>query len=123
MTYRKTYDVLRNTTDDHQNAHFNMIDYAINGPNPRRDAETVQLLNAWLLRPRQDFYTDVTRLVQVCGDHACQPVPVELRPATDFLWQRNPFQLTGGGDGFIESAGVDYILPYWMARYYGLPVL
>jgi hypothetical protein len=30
----------------------------------------------------------------------------------------DPFQLSGGGDGIIETAGVDYILPYWMARYY-----
>jgi uncharacterized protein (TIGR03437 family) len=43
-----------------------------------------------------------------------------LRPPTDFLWQRNPFQLAGGGNGFIEEPGIDYILPYWMARYYGV---
>ena len=30
----------------------------------------------------------------------------------------NPnFQLTGGGSGVIESAGIDYILPYWMSRF------
>jgi uncharacterized protein (TIGR03437 family) len=40
-------------------------------------------------------------------------------PAT-FLWEQSPFQLVGGGSGLIENAGVDYILPYWMARYYGL---
>src|SRR5439155_1415809 len=28
--------------------------------------------------------------------------------------------LQGGGSGIIENAGVDYILPYWMARYYGV---
>jgi uncharacterized protein (TIGR03437 family) len=32
----------------------------------------------------------------------------------------DPFQLKGGGSGIIENAGVDYILPYWMARYYGV---
>src|SRR5581483_565663 len=43
------------------------------------------------------------------------------RPTTDFLWQRSPYQLanTGGGN-VIEGAGLDYILPYWMARYYGV---
>jgi uncharacterized protein (TIGR03437 family) len=45
---------------------------------------------------------------------------VWLRPPTDFLWQRSPFQLAVGGAGIIESPGIDYILPYWMARYYGL---
>jgi uncharacterized protein (TIGR03437 family) len=47
-------------------------------------------------------------------------VPVPQRPPTDFLWQRDPFQLSGGGSGLIESNGIDYILPYWMARYYGV---
>ena len=68
----------------------------------------------------RDQYVDLRGKVQVCGDSACQPIPVPLRVPTDFLWQRNPFQLTGGGSGVIESAGVDYILPYWMGRVYGL---
>jgi hypothetical protein len=61
---------------------------------------------------------DASKVVPVCGQEACQPVPVPCRPPTDFLWQRNPFQLSGGGKGVVESAGVDYLLPYWMARYY-----
>ena len=43
-----------------------------------------------------------------------------MRPATDFIWQRNPFNLVGGGYGTVEGPGIDYILPYWMARYYGV---
>ena len=52
---------------------------------------------------------------RVCGDDACKPLPVQDRVTTDFLWQRSPFQLAGGGNGDIETAGIDYILPYWMA--------
>lgn len=118
--YWNAYDILRRTTDDHENAHFNMIDRALEGPKEARDAETVRLLDAWLLRPRRDFGVDLHGVVPVCGGYACRPVPVELRVPTDFLWQRSPFQLTGGGDGYVESAGIDYILPYWMARYYGV---
>lgn len=121
-TYKKAYDVLRRTTDGHQNAHFNMIDRALNGPDERRDAETIDLLKRWLARPRRDFGVDLHGQVRVCqGDRACDPIPVEQRVPADFLWQRSPFQLSGGGDGFIEGAGIDYILPYWMARYYELP--
>jgi uncharacterized protein (TIGR03437 family) len=58
--------------------------------------------------------------VQVCGSEACQPIPVPLRVPNEFLWQQDPFQLAGGGSGVIEGSGVDYILPYWMARYYGV---
>jgi hypothetical protein len=119
--YRKAYDILRNTTDDHQNAFFNMLDRALNGPDARRDEETVRLLQAWLTRPRRDFFVDNTPRFGVCGDNrGCSVIPVELRVPTDFLWQRSPFQLWGGGDGLIEGPGIDYILPYWMARYYGV---
>lgn len=118
--YWNAYHLLRRTTDDHQNAHFNMIDRALKGPEPARDAETVALLEAWLKCPRRDPWTDLRGLVPVCLNLACRPVPVELRVPTDFLWQRSPFQLEGGGAGLIESPGIDYILPYWMARYYGV---
>src|SRR5258708_38569713 len=62
-------------------------------------------------------------MVTVCNvngnNQACQPIPVPLRPPTDFLWQRSPFQLNGGAIGTLETAGIDYFLPYWMGRFYG----
>jgi hypothetical protein len=119
--YNKAYDILRNTTDDHHNAHFNMIDRALRGPNEARDASTRLYLDLWLLRPRRDVHVDLTGQYPACGDNrACDPVPIEKRVTTDFMWQRSPFQLEGGGSGLIEAPGIDYILPYWMARYYGV---
>ncbi len=118
--YKKAYSIVRNHTAGHQNAFFNMIDRGLNGPNAARDAETLALLDQWLQRPRRDFYVDLTSKVTICGSQACLPVPVPLRTPTDFLWQRTPFQLTGGGTGTTETAGIDYILPYWMARYYAV---
>jgi hypothetical protein len=119
--YGLAYDELRATTASHRNPHFNMIDRAINGANANRDAETRSLLDAWLLRPRTDVYREFSGQFPACGtNEACQPLPVEDRVTTDFLWQRDPFQLSGGGEGDIETAGVDYILPYWMGRYYGV---
>ncbi len=117
---RDAYQIVRKYTATHQNAFFNAVDCALAGRNTNRDAETLTLLNQWLQRPNRDFYVDLTKTVRVCGTEACTPIPVTARPPADFLWQRSPFQLTGGGDGFIESAGIDYILPYWMARYYGV---
>ncbi len=114
------YRVVRNYTATHQNAFFDIIDHSIFGPIASRDAEMTTLLDQWLQRPQRDPYVDVTNTVQVCGTEACMPVPVPLRPTTDFLWQRDPFQLAGGGVGTIEGAGIDYILPYWMGRYYGV---
>lgn len=117
---RSAYMTLRNYTAAHHNALFNMIDLALRGPDATRDAETRTLLDQWLLRPKRDFTVDVSSKVAVCSGAACQPVPVPLRPPATFLWEVDPFQLKGGGSGIIENAGVDYILPYWMARYYGV---
>ncbi len=121
LWYDAGYAELRATTGGDQNAHFNMIDRAVNGPNKQRDAQTAALLDAWLQRPRFDVYRDFSTQFQSCGGgNACNPLPVQDRATTDFLWQRSPVQLAGGGQGDIETAGIDYLLPYWMARYYGV---
>ena len=86
----------------------------------RATARRSHLLDAWLLRLRRDFGVDLTSVVPVCGDQACQPVPVWLRPPTISCGSEAPSSSAVGGAGIIESAGIDYILPYWMARYYGL---
>jgi uncharacterized protein (TIGR03437 family) len=117
---RGAYQIVRKYTASHQNAFFDIIDRSVNGPDDARDAEMQLLLDQWLERPRRDPYVDNSKTVSVCGTEACKPVPVPIRPTTDFLWQRDPFQLAGGGSGTIEGAGIDYILPYWMGRYYGV---
>jgi hypothetical protein len=121
--YTQVYNVLRRTTDDHGNAHFNMIDRGLKGADSRRDAETRDLLQQWLQRPRRDFFRDLRGdpRYPACGDdRSCNAIAVVDRVNTDFLWQRSPFLLFGGGAGTIETAGIDYLLPYWMARYYGV---
>jgi hypothetical protein len=75
----------------------------------------------WLQRPERDYWVDLRSRYPACGDNrACTPIPVNERVNTDFVWQRSPFQLFGGGAGTIETAAIDYILPYWMARAYGV---
>ena len=123
QAYINAYDMLRSRTQHHGNAHFNMIDRALKGPNSSRDAETATLLQLWLQRPRRDYWVDLRGVYPACGDdRACSPIPVNRRVNTDFLWQRSPFLLFGGGAGTIETAAIDYILPYWMARVYGVAV-
>jgi uncharacterized protein (TIGR03437 family) len=118
--YLGAYKLVRGHTASHQNAFFDIVDRALQGADATRDAEMRTLLDQWLARPRRDFYVDVSKQVAVCGSQACQPVPVPLRPPASFLWESNPFLLTGGGSGVIENSGIDYILPYWMGRYYGV---
>lgn len=117
---RAAYQIVRDYSASHQNAFFDVIDRALRGPDPTRDLEMAALLEQWLSRPKRDFGVDLSKTVPVCGQNACQPIPVPLRVPTDFLWQRSPFQLAGGGSGRVESAGIDYILPYWMGRYFGV---
>ena len=119
--YLGAYELFRNRVEDHGNAHFNMIARVLRGPDPSRDRGTYALLTAWMRRPRRDFGIDLRSTYEACGDdRACRPIPVQDRVRSDFLWQRSPFQLVAGGDGFIENAGIDFILPYWMARAYGV---
>lgn len=120
--YEGGFATVRAATANHLNPHFNMIDRALHGPNAARDAETRGDLDAWLGRPRTDIFVDSAGIFPSCGNpnEACKPVPIALRPPSDFLWQLDPYQLSGGGSGIIETAGIDYILPYWMARYYGV---
>ena len=119
-SYRSAYGFFRDATKSHMNAHFNMIDRALNGPDSNRDTQTVLYLYQWLERSNRDVYVDLSGQFPACGssDQACNPIPVNQRVTTDFLWQRSPFQLVGGGSGTIETSGIDFILPYWMARYY-----
>ena len=66
-------------------------------------------------------YSSSTDSYAACGDgRACAVIPIVERVPTDFLWQRSPFELSGGRGGDIEGAGIDYLLPYWMARYFGI---
>ncbi len=116
---RGAYQIVRNYTASHQNAFFDLVDRALAGANASRDAETRSLLDQWLQRPKREIYVDLSHTVPVCGSEACQPIPVPLRPTVEFLWQVDPFQLAGGDDGTVECSGIDYILPYWMGRYYG----
>jgi hypothetical protein len=119
--YEKGWDILRNTLDDHGNAFFDLIAREIEGPNEGRDEGIRQMLNQWLERPARDVWVDLRNEVELCAeDRSCSPIPVNRRVTTDFVWQRSPFQVLGGGYGVIETAGIDYILPYWMARYHGI---
>ena len=122
QTYMDAYGALRGRTQTHGNAHFNMVDRTLKGPNASRDSETIALLQLWLQRPRRDYFVNLQGRYPSCdgGNRACTPIPVNDRVNTDFLWQRSPFLLYGGGVGLIETAAIDYILPYWMARSFGL---
>jgi hypothetical protein len=123
LPYLAAFDMLRDCTRTHQNAHFNAIERAIRGPDNARDGHTTRYLELWLTRPRRDYYVDHGTAYGVCGpDRSCEIIPIDKRVNTDFLWQRSPFLIRPDrhGDGTIETAAIDYLLPYWMSRYDGV---
>ncbi|MCK5797741.1 MAG: hypothetical protein KAI47_11185 [Deltaproteobacteria bacterium] len=54
-----------------------------------------------------------------CPGQTSVATDVKDRAASDFIWQRNPFKLVDSGAPQLVYPGIDYVLPYWMARYYG----
>jgi hypothetical protein len=61
---------------------------------------------------------DLAKKNENAGCRARGPQPVADRPPTDFLWQRPPTQLNGFEGAARQTPGHDYLLPYWMLRYY-----
>src|SRR5262249_49922956 len=121
--------LLRNGLRDHMNAHFNALEIGVTGDAIGTLASDAKdFLRQWLQRPRRDV--PVRNSLRCAQDLRCindpssgqlraaDPLPIPQRPSTDFLWQRSPFQLDSNGGGLLEEAGIDYILPYWMLRYY-----
>ncbi len=53
------------------------------------------------------------------GDHpvAAHPVPMRLRPESNFHWRSDPYRVNGSGSGEELLPGVDFRLAYWMGRY------
>jgi hypothetical protein len=119
--YRAAFRALEVAVPAEGNPFLAMLERAVDGPIDGRDAQARRDLEAWLERPRRDFPVDLRGSAAVCGSagEACAMVPVGERVPTDFLWQRSPYQSWGGGEGTIEGAGIDYLLPYWMGQNYG----
>jgi hypothetical protein len=129
----KSLEVTRDVTQDHMNAWFDAV-YAIAVPTavPALSPAVENELQRWCLRSRRDFPITNSQdpTIQQAPDPrpqqgspamiAALPIPIEKRPCTDFLWQRDPWSLDQGGDPHYEEPGVDLVLPYWAARSFGL---
>jgi len=120
-------------TKGHQNALFNSIYIIVIGYDNYVVRETKHLLYDFPNAPRRNLFVrnsnrkDIETRISIMGlitfenniEFARNPLPIAERPPTDFLWQRSSFMLDGGGNGNVQYPGVDFLLPYWMGRYYG----
>lgn len=48
---------------------------------------------------------------------AAQPVPMRVRPPSNYHWRSNPYEPNGGGDGARLLSGVDFRFAYWLGRW------
>ena len=48
---------------------------------------------------------------------AAAPVPMSIRPPSNYHWRSNPYRVNGGGSGDGLNPAVDFRLTYWMARW------
>ena len=80
----------------------------------------VDPISVWL-SDLQEQLPWLEELIGGVSPQALEAYPVDQQCTTDFLWQRNPFRLScGGADLRKADPGVDYLLAYWMARFYGV---
>lgn len=145
--YAQAMGIMDSTTRRHLNAHFETITYALTGESDRlHDALThLREWRTYRTRIEAGGLTDNRELcegtiecvpedqvdvsatpgadpVVIPGTsttlRARRPLPIAIRTPTDFLWQRAPNQLVGSASNTHQAPGVDYLLPYWMLRYY-----
>jgi hypothetical protein len=53
------------------------------------------------------------------GDNlvAVQPIPMRLRPPSNYYWRSNPYEPNGDGDGSGLIGAVDFRYAYWLGRW------
>ena len=56
-----------------------------------------------------------------CAPRTTEGVPLHLRPKSSSFWANDPFRLVGNltSHGNVETAGIDYLVAYWLGRYRG----
>jgi hypothetical protein len=45
------------------------------------------------------------------------PVPIDVRPPSNFHWRSNPYSVNGGGTGDLLPSSADFRFAYWIGRW------
>jgi hypothetical protein len=48
---------------------------------------------------------------------AASPIPMRIRPASNYFWRSNPYEPNGGGDGGRLLPASDFRMVYWLGRF------
>ncbi|HDP33689.1 MAG TPA: regulator [Candidatus Hydrogenedentes bacterium] len=71
----------------------------------------------WTVDNRQREDVTLVRYPELYGWQTDRLLPASERYV--MRWDKNPYDAVNGFDGYCESTGVYWLLPYWMGRYYG----
>jgi hypothetical protein len=95
---------------------------------PYADTEIDQAVCTMKRFPAEKFVRHVDTLskyTEVCRDRKDEPmtdvvIPMDERQVDHFIWTRNPYRMEqdAGNRTFLESPE-DYLLAYWVGRYFG----
>jgi len=139
--YVKELVILEDAVGFHENAYTDTVFGAVIPAAATRKGPVVEdSLLRWSLRPRRAFPSDITGDPTIAKASyappsynptglivtgppelfSLEPLPVERRVSGDFLWIKDPFELKSWDDPLKQYPGLDMVLPYWMARGYGL---
>jgi hypothetical protein len=119
-------DRLWQFTKGHLNTKFIFFFNIVLGKTKRLD-EAVYALKSLKLKPLRSYGSPLAgderkpSVFQVLvGDWDRFVLPPHLRKPTSYsTWQKEPWDVGHSGDGSEDATGLDFILPYWMGRYYG----
>jgi hypothetical protein len=146
LLLKQAFSELDASMADDRNAHFEAVTYALTGDRRRVDQAVRDTIDWIAYRNRtassvhnsdrcgkdlQCVPADYVQIDQSTPAGTAQvatqnsstlrsltPLPVNQRPASDFIWQRDPYTLDGAWSSNEIEPGIDYLLPYWMIRYY-----
>jgi hypothetical protein len=99
--------------EDH-NAFFSFVHAAVAG-----DADEGKTKGREAIREFPD--SKVIAVTRKSEPSSAEPSPLYLRPlgASATLWVSDPRELAGHLIGNVETAGIDYLIAYWLGRYHG----
>jgi hypothetical protein len=111
--------------DDHKNVFFAFL-HASQAPSDdalsRMVAEHVEQLDRFQPAPNLAVPIDLRGLYPEdprCPGISAIAVDVDQRVPATFVWERHPWKLEHPGVPHRVYPGIDYLLAYWLGRYYG----
>lgn len=108
-------------TQHDKNALFDLMYAAARGGDATAEEEAMQQLVLFPAGPRRKVRVSNPGVAPEpsCENIAVSAIDVDRRPANDYLWRTSPYLIDADcNQPWVEFSGLDYLLPYWMARYH-----